>query len=406
MYGKAAICLLTGGAGSEVSLEDNREMVRRLLRAFVWLLIFAVELGLVVSLSIAARAFLAARHLDRDAGQVRVTAPDEHPQLNFASQMETAALQSLFSDPEVIRDLRKLNAGVTLSVVDLSPGRAEVVRQLNSAGIPVTAWLALPRQQGYYLNASNAAQAEARFTEFQKWTSDSGLRWSGVGLDIEPNLQEFNGFGRAALAALKRLVDPNTVTRARIAYKSFIARIESAGYSVETYQFPFIADEREVHSTLLERLFGIVDVRGDREVLMLYSSFNRSADSALIWQYGPSAQRIVVGITAGDPQAGARMSSLSWEELSHDVIVAGHFSPVVGIYNLEGCVRRGLLAQLITLDWNQPVIISADQNRQMIRFRARVQAAIWTLSRLPYFALGVSMVDAWFLFLRRRRVDG
>jgi hypothetical protein len=37
---------------------------------------------------------------------------------------------------------------------------------------------------------------------------------------------------------------------------------------------------------------------------MLYSSFNRTADSALIWQYGPSAQRIVVGITAGDPQAG------------------------------------------------------------------------------------------------------
>jgi hypothetical protein len=110
------------------------------------------------------------------------------------------------------------------------------------------------------------------------------------------------------------------------------------------------------------------DVRGDGEVLMLYSSFNRTADSALIWQYGPFAQRIVVGITAGDPQPGVRRGTLSWEELSHDVIVASHFSPVVGIYNLEGCVRRGLLAQLIALDWNQPVIISADQNRQVIRF--------------------------------------
>jgi hypothetical protein len=381
-------------------------MVRRFLRVFLWLLIFAVELALCLTLFIAARAFLAVRPLNRDARQVRVTAPAEHPQLNFACQMETAALQSLFSDPDVIRDLRQLNAGVTLSLIDLSPGRAQVVRQLNSAGIPVTAWLALPGQQGYYLNASNAAQAEVRFTEFRKWTIDSGLRWSGIGLDIEPNLQEFTSIGRAASAALKRLVDPNTVTRARIAYRAFIARIEAAGYRVETYQFPFIADEREVHSTLLERLFGIVDVRGDGEVLMLYSSFNRTADSALIWQYGPSAQRIVVGITAGDPQPGVRRGTLSWEELSHDVIVASHFSPVVGIYNLEGCVRRGLLAQLIALDWNQPVIISADQNRQVIRLRARVQAALWTLSRLPYFALAMLLADAWFLLRHRRRVDG
>jgi hypothetical protein len=381
-------------------------MVRRLLRVFLWLLIFAVELALCLTLFIAARALLAVRRLDRDARQVRVTAPVEHPQLNFACQMETAALQSLFSDPDVIGDLRHLNAGVTLSLIDLSPGRAQVVRQLNSAGIPVTAWLALPGQQGYYLNASNAAQAEVRFTEFQKWTIDSGLRWSGIGLDIEPNLQEFSSIGRAASAALKRLVDSNTVTRARIAYTAFIARIEAAGYRVETYQFPFIADERDVHSTLLERLFGIVDVRGDGEVLMLYSSFNRTADSALIWQYGPSAQRIVVGITAGDPQPGVRRGTLSWEELSHDVIVASHFSPVVGIYNLEGCVRRGLLAQLIAFDWNQPVIISADQNRQVIRLRARVQAALWTLSRLPYFALAMLLADAWLLLRHRRRVDG
>jgi hypothetical protein len=54
--------------------------------------------------------------------------------------METAALQSLFSDPDVIRDLQQLGAGITLLLIDLSPGRAQVVRLLNSANIPVTAW--------------------------------------------------------------------------------------------------------------------------------------------------------------------------------------------------------------------------------------------------------------------------
>ena len=96
------------------------------------------------------------------------------------------------------------------------------------------------------------------------------------------------------------------------------------------------------------------------------------------------------------------MGPLSWEELSHDVIVASHFSPVVGIYNLEGSVHRRLLPRLQALDWNQPVIISADQNRQMIRFRSRVQAVLRTFSRLPYFALAILVADAWILLRRHR----
>ncbi len=65
----------------------------------------------------------------------------------------------------------RLNAGITLSLIDLSPGRAQVVRQLNAAGIPVTAGLALSGAEGFYLNASNAAQGEARFRDFRSGPS-------------------------------------------------------------------------------------------------------------------------------------------------------------------------------------------------------------------------------------------
>jgi hypothetical protein len=39
----------------------------------------------------------------------------------------------------------------------------------------------------------------------------------------------------------------------------------------------------------------------------------------------------------------------------------------------------------------------------MIHFRARVQAALWTLSRLPFIALAIILADAWIIVRRRRR---
>ena len=230
------------------------------------------------------------------------------------------------------------------------------MRRLNEAGIPVTAWIALPKEEGYYLNAANAYEAAARFAAFETWTRDYGLRWARVGLDIEPSLQDLGAalqghWLRLAGTVVRRCFDTGSVDRARNAYAALIRRIQGDGYDVETYQFPFLADERKVHSTLLERVFGIVDIRGDREVLMTYTSFDHALDSALIWAYGPEAQLMVVGSTAGDPEPGGKFGPLSWDELTHDVVVASHFSPVVGVYSLEGCVRRGFLSRLKTMKW-------------------------------------------------------
>ena len=265
--------------------------------------IFAGQLAVCLALAAVARSLIAGR--PSLAREVRVPPPAARAQIAFACEMDTPELQLLFANPDVLRDLHRLNAGISVSLIDLSPGRAAVVRRLNAAHIPVTAWMSLPKEQGYYLNSSNASQAITRFADFQKWTAAYGLVWSGIGLDIEPNLQEFAAARQgapllAAASIFRRLFDPGIVQRARRDYAGLIAQMHSAGYKVDTYQFPFIADERAVKSTLLKRLFGIVDVHGDREALMLYSSFNHRADSAVIWQYGPSAQLIVVGSVAGE----------------------------------------------------------------------------------------------------------
>jgi len=40
------------------------------------------------------------------------------------------------------------------------------VRRLNAAGVPVVAWLLLPKEQGYWFNAENSGYALDRYEHF------------------------------------------------------------------------------------------------------------------------------------------------------------------------------------------------------------------------------------------------
>src|ERR1043166_9028153 len=62
------------------------------------------------------------------------------PKLILACDKSTSGLDALFT-PELIADLKELKAGVALSTSDFTPERARLVRKLNAASIPMTAWL-------------------------------------------------------------------------------------------------------------------------------------------------------------------------------------------------------------------------------------------------------------------------
>jgi hypothetical protein len=331
-------------------------------------------------------------------GDVRVPGPGARPLLFFACCNDGLdTMNRLFADSDVISSLRNLHAGVVVAIDDLSPQRAEMVRRLNDAGIPVVAGLSLPGDQGYYLNAANTLEAEARFTAFQQWTTQFGLRWSGVGLDIEPDIRDFEDLRghrlRLAARLMVRYFEFGRVSRASQACGALIRRIQSQGYKVYTFQLPLIVAERRAHSTLFERLLGIVDVRGDDEAVMIFSGFNRSIGAAMIWALGPDAQSIAVacGVLNGN--------RLSWDEFTRDLIVAGHFSRMIGVYNLEGCAQLGYLSRLQSMDWGQSVTIPAAAVRRAERIRAISGVAIWLLELLPYIALAALV---WFALAIRR----
>jgi hypothetical protein len=285
----------------------------------------------------------------------------EAPRLTFFCELAPGPLRELFAAPALFEDLVALRAGVSLGLLDLSLERAEVVHRLNREGIPVTAWLLLPEDQGYWFHAGNVAQATARYDAFRAWSAEHGLKWAGVGLDIEPDLRELRqvleGGWRRLPGLLPRLVRGGRVREARAAYLALVERIRADGHRVDTYQLPFIVDERQACSTLLQRLSGVLDLPADREVLMLYTSFVRPHGAAVLWSYGPGAPSLAVGITGGGVELpGAHLPPpLDWSELSRDLRLAVRWTHDLHVFSLEGCVRQGFLSRLRTFDWDAPV---------------------------------------------------
>jgi hypothetical protein len=285
---------------------------------------------------------------------------------------------------------------------DLSAERAAVVRRLNMAGIPVVAIPLVPVEEGYYFTADNAPRAAQRYDEWKARTAQHGLVWERVGLDIEPDARFYqqimaNPWGLLPLL-LPRLRDRERPRRAQAAYAALVARIHADGYRVENYQFPLIADERRAGSTLLQRLMGLVDVRTDREVWMLYTSvFPSSIGPGLLWSYGPEAQAIGVGSTGGGPDIPGhpQVPALDWEELARDLRLARHWSDALLIHSLEGCVRQGFLGRLRSFDWGQAVA-PPETARLAARLRRVLRGILWA-SAHPWRVLSIAVASAWLV---------
>ena len=186
--------------------------------------------------------------------------------------------------------------------------------------------------------------------------------------------------------------------RAREAYAALIRQMQSRGYRVQTHQLVFIVDEREAHTTLLQRIFGLVDIRGDREVLMLYTNFARRVGAALIWQYGPVAQTIAVGSTAssGDPGRTPRIPPELGKILPRPdcgpSLLAGDWRVQPGRR-----VRQGFMPKLKAMDWTQAVAIPAESLKGSVQFSKGVRAILWLGSHLVYFIAVFLVMVAWLV---------
>jgi hypothetical protein len=309
------------------------------------------------------------------------------PRLSFACELAAADLTALFADDAVMDHLGVLRAGVALGLLDLSPERAAVVQRLNRAGIPVTAWLLLPLDEGYWFNANNAPLATARYSAFRAWSAEHGLVWAGVGIDVEPDTREIQRLlaNRWALVptVLRRVVDDRARARAAAQYAQLVARVRADGYPVQSYELPFLEDERAVGGSLLYRILGLVDVGADLAIPMLFPSFMGARGVGFLWSYGRGKPAIIVGSTGGGVNLGGldQERPLDWEEFSRDLGLASRLAEDVGVFSLEGCVRQGFLARLRDFDWDAPVALPTAEAAAIDWWRAVARCVLWLTAR-------------------------
>ena len=327
-------------------------------------------------------------------------------EITFFCELRAQELKKLFEDRFVFDDLKTLNAGLSLGILDFSPERANVVKKLTRMGIPVTAWLLLPEEQGYWFNLGNYLEATTRYQEFRTWSAENQLEWAAVGLDIEADINEMKGLtddrGAMIQKALKRLRDTKGYRLAKKNYESLVAQIHTDGYLVESYHFPLIMDDRESSSTVLQRVAGLVDVAVDREVLMLYSSFFRPHGHSILWSYAQKAQAIGIGNTGGGVQTGGleNVPYLTWDEFATDLRLARRSGKPIYVFSLEGCVQQGFLPRLVTFDWQAEVDLPT--TALVSAGRSGLRGLLWALERPVVVLAGLAGVIGTLLMIKSR----
>ena len=308
------------------------------------------------------------------------------PDLTFFCELPVKKLETLFSSPALIRKLRKLNANISMGLQDFSSTRAEIVKRLTRSGIPVTAWLLLPKDQGYWTNLDSVSATARCYGQFKQWTKEHGLEWAAVGLDIEPSLQRMELFSpqwkNQIVDTIGRLFRGSFFRNAHNDLRALVNLIRSDGYAVETYNLPMVIEERNASSEILSRALGTPPLDADREVLMLYSSFFGNNGDAILKSYARDAQGIGLGSTGGGVEltGGQPLRSMRWIDLRRDLLIAREFSKHLYVFSLEGCAEKGYIDRLLEFEWDAKARVSSTEVNKIGMLRKLGQGVLWMLS--------------------------
>jgi len=327
-----------------------------------------------------------------------------NPRLSFFNEQEGQDLKELFSDSTLIPILKELHAEVRMGILDLSPERVEVIKRLNEAGIPVVAWLLLPKEKGYWFHSGNVEEAFERYYEVRNWAKDAGIDFSGIGIDLELDYHNLELFKTKPLKLFGKLIGrlyaKEEFLQAKVEYEKLINTIRNDGYVIESYYIPLVRYETERGQTALQQVSKFMDLKTDRDIPMLYTSFTGNPYGILkVLAIDENLKQVAIGSTGGgfDPT----MPSMTWEDLAYDLRLAARTASEIHVFCLEATVEKGYLQGLIDFNFDVPVKDYPEQVKAVNSMINRVMLISTVLSYPTLLILGIvvlSGVVIWLLY--------
>ena len=281
----------------------------------------------------------------------------QKPQLSFFNEMESKPLGELFKDTTIIPQLQKLHAEIRMGILDTGVERVAVIKQLNQANIPVVSWLLLPKEKGYWFHSKNGPAAIERYHQIRDWAKRNDLKFSGMGLDLELDINDItlakeHKF-KLLIDIIKRLYDKDRVIAGRKIYQGLIDEIRQDGFKVESYFVPFIRYENEKGNTALQQVSGFLDITTDKDIPMLYSSFmGNSFGLFTVLAKEQGLKAVALGSTGGG--FDTTLPTMQWKHLEYDMKFASSFANEIHIFSLEGAVQKRFLSKINEINFKEP----------------------------------------------------
>lgn len=305
------------------------------------------------------------------------------PHITYIYDMPASHIGDFWTDA-LVATLAQRAARLCLAVRDTSAERAVLVQRLNAARIPVVAWIVRDDSEAVRdYDMHDAADVQARYGLVQAWTRAHGLVWDAVGIEIDADVREAVHFGDTpavdSAALLSRISNRWHIDDATSAYEALLAQIRADGYSVESYELPFVRDDRVSGTTLARRLLGLPAFAADRVVVRLHSSQARPYGPGLIAAYAPECAAVSIGDLAAHDANQPLSAYEFWRDLQH---VSGCGVPHVYIAGLPTLIANGWHDELLAGAWVRRTPPPRDEiHHQVARMRAGVRALLWAGAR-------------------------
>lgn len=273
---------------------------------------------------------------------------------------------------------------VSMAIRDTSAIRATVIRELNRRRIPVIAWI-VPDEHAAIRNyrLHDADALGERYQHIQQWSISQGFHWHSIAIDIEPDVRDTVRFGDDIKVDyqtfISRFGNRWHIEAATTAYRAVVDRIHADGHQTESYEVPFVRDDRVSQSTVARRLLGLPDLAAQQTVVRLCSSTTRPYGPGLIATYAPEYTAVIVGNVDDD----TNHHPLTRVELMRDIThVAASGVKFIYIAEMAHIFAHGWHTHIAQSAWQrQPLPIADETHRQVARMRAGLRALLWAGAR-------------------------